>query len=236
MIELREVTKVYEAARRAVPSVRGVSVRIAPGEFVVIMGPSGSGKSTLLRLMGVLDTPTSGQVLFQQIDVAALSDHDRSLFRLKRIGFVFQSFNLLATLTAAENVGLPLQLAGSSRRASRRAAMDLLKRLRLEDRADHFPDELSGGEMQRIAIARALVSEPEVVLCDEPTGSLDSVSGREVVDLLRSLPKPGGRSVVMVTHDPEAALVGDRVLHIRDGMIESEVASRGACAVAASNA
>src|SRR5262249_39516544 len=211
---------------------RGVSLTVATGEFVSIMGPSGSGKSTLMHLLGALDTPTSGRALFAGRDLQALSDRDRALLRRSRIGFVFQFFNLLPTLTAAENVALPLLLGGRGRAPSRRLALTALEGVGLADRAEHFPEELSGGEMQRVAVARALVTGPEAVLCDEPTGNLDSASSKEILALLRSLPAAGRRAVVMVTHDPQAAAVADRVVHIRDGRVESQEHVRGAHAVA----
>jgi putative ABC transport system ATP-binding protein len=220
MMELKEVTKVYQQGRRQVHAVRGVSLTIEAGEFVAIMGPSGSGKSTLLHLLGALDTPTSGQALFGGRDLQTMSDRERSLLRRTRIGFVFQFFNLLPTLTAVENVALPLLLAGQRRSAARRLAEEDLERVGLRDRADHFPEELSGGEMQRVAIARALVSEPEAVLCDEPTGNLDSASAKDILALLRALPEAGRRAVVMVTHDASAAAGGDRLIHIRDGLLD----------------
>ncbi len=222
MMELQEVTKVYQQGRRTVQAVRGVSLRIEAGEYVAIMGPSGSGKSTLMHLLGALDTPTTGKALFDGRDLQAMSDRERSRLRRTRIGFVFQFFNLLPTLTAAENVALPLLLAGKSRGGSRSLALAALEGVGLADRADHFPEEMSGGEMQRVAIARALVTEPEAVLCDEPTGNLDSANALEILALLRRLPEAGRRAVVMVTHDPQAAAYGDRIVHIRDGLLESE--------------
>ena len=222
MMELEKVTKVYQQGRRSVQAVRGVSVKIEAGEFVSIMGPSGSGKSTLLHLLGALDTPTTGRVFFQGQELRELSDGKRSHLRRTRIGFVFQFFNLLPTLTASENVTLPLLLNGMARGKAERLALPALERMGLQDRADHFPDELSGGEMQRVAIARALVTEPEAILCDEPTGNLDSNTSKEILTLLRSLPEVGRRAVVMVTHDPRSAAYGDRLLHIRDGLVESE--------------
>ncbi len=221
-MELRDVTKDYLQGRRLVKALRGVSLRIASGEFVSIMGPSGSGKSTLMHLLGALDTPTSGQVLFQGRALQSLSDRELSTLRRSRIGFIFQFFNLLPTLTAVENVALPLLLAGRRRGRALEPAYAQLERVGLGKRASHFPEELSGGEMQRVAIARALVIEPEAVLCDEPTGNLDSVTSREILDLLRSLPEPGKRAVVMVTHDGAAAVYGDRIVHIRDGIIDNE--------------
>jgi putative ABC transport system ATP-binding protein len=220
--ELEDVTKTYQQGKRVVEAVRGVSLRIQAGEFVSIMGPSGSGKSTLLHLLGALDTPTSGRVLFRGQDLQRLSDRERSLLRRFRIGFIFQFFNLLPTLTAAENVALPMLLAGQGRRDAQRQALAGLERMNLEERAHHFPDELSGGEMQRVAIARALVTQPDIVICDEPTGNLDSATSAEILALLRSLPEAGKRSVVMVTHDSVAGNYADRLIHFRDGLIESE--------------
>ncbi len=222
MMELVNVTKVYQQGRRTVQAVSGVSLTVAAGEFVSIMGPSGSGKSTLMHLMGALDTPSTGQALFLGKDLSAMSDRERSLLRRTRIGFVFQFFNLLPTLTAAENVALPLLLGGRGRSASLKEAAAALDRIGMAHRASHFPEEMSGGEMQRVAIARALVSEPEAVLCDEPTGNLDSTNSQEVLQLLRGLPEPGKRSVVMVTHDRNAASYGDRLVTIRDGLISGD--------------
>jgi putative ABC transport system ATP-binding protein len=222
MMELVEVTKVYQQGRRTVEAVRGVSLRIEAGEFVSIMGPSGSGKSTLMHLLGALDTPTSGKALFGGKDLQKMSDRQRSLLRRNQVGFVFQFFNLLPTLTAVENVAMPLLLGGLSRRAALNKSEAALERVGLVRRADHFPEEMSGGEMQRVAVARALVTEPEAVLCDEPTGNLDSTNAHEILSLLRTLPEKGRRAVVMVTHDAQSAAVGDRVIHIADGLLESE--------------
>ena len=222
MMEVIEVTKHYPQGHRVVKALQGVSLRIEAGEFVSIMGPSGSGKSTLMHLFGALDTPTSGQVFFQGRDLSLMSDKEMSTLRRSQIGFVFQFFNLLPTLTAVENVALPLLLAGQRRSRALEPAYAGLERVGLADRAGHYPDEMSGGEMQRVAIARALVIEPEAVLCDEPTGNLDSHNSAEILKLLRSLPEPGKRSVVMVTHDAQAAAFGERVIHIRDGLIDAE--------------
>jgi putative ABC transport system ATP-binding protein len=186
------------------------------------MGPSGSGKSTLMHLLGALDTPTSGEVFFQDRPLHAMSDRELSALRRTRIGFVFQFFNLLPTLKAVENVALPLLLSGIGRSKALIPAYEGLERVGLGERAEHFPDQMSGGEMQRVAIARALVINPEAVLCDEPTGNLDSKTSEEILKLLRSLPEPGKRSVVMVTHDAHAATFGDRIVHIRDGLVEAE--------------
>lgn len=220
-----DVTKVYQQGHRQVHALRGVSLRVEAGEFVSIMGPSGSGKSTLMHLFGALDTPTSGRALFNGRDLKAMSDPERSLLRRTRVGFIFQFFNLLATLTAVENVALPLLLASKPRKESREKAIRCLERVGLAHRGDHYPDEMSGGEMQRVAVARALVTEPEAVLCDEPTGNLDSVTSKEILTLLRELPEKGKRAVVMVTHDPQAAGYADRLVHIRDGLIEQTASS-----------
>src|SRR5437764_492733 len=219
---MNRVTKTYQQSKRTVQAVRGVNLQINTGEFVSIMGPSGSGKSTLLHLLGALDMPTSGRVLFHGQDLQSMSDRQRSLLRRERVGFVFQAFNLLPTLTAAENVGLPLLLGGTRRAAATKRAEAALDRVGLAGRATHFAEELSGGEMQRVAVARALVTEPEAVLCDEPTGNLDSANSREVLALLRGLPEDGRRAVVLVTHDPGAAAASDRLVHIRDGRVEGE--------------
>ena len=222
MMEAKDVTKHYPQGSRIVKALQGVSLRIEAGEFTSIMGPSGSGKSTLMHLLGALDTPSSGEVFFHERALHLMSDRELSALRRNRIGFVFQFFNLLPTLKAVENVALPLLLSGMSRAKAMVPAYAGLERVGLLDRAEHFPDEMSGGEMQRVAIARALVIEPEAVLCDEPTGNLDSATSEDILILLRSLPEPGKRSVVMVTHDEHAARFGDRIVHIRDGRVESE--------------
>jgi putative ABC transport system ATP-binding protein len=222
MMEAKDVTKHYPQGVRIVKALQGVSLRIEAGEFISIMGPSGSGKSTLMHLLGALDTPTSGEVYFQDRPLHLMSDRELSALRRTRIGFIFQFFNLLPTLQAVENVALPLLLAGWSRSKALKPAYEGLERVGLRERAEHYPDEMSGGEMQRVAIARALVIQPEAVLCDEPTGNLDSKTSEDILKLLRSLPEPGKRSVVMVTHDAHAATYGDRIVHIRDGRVESE--------------
>jgi putative ABC transport system ATP-binding protein len=234
MMELQDVAKSYPQGRRMVHALRGVSLKISAGEFVSIVGPSGSGKSTLMHLLGALDVPTSGRVWFDGRDLETMSDPERSLLRRNRIGFIFQFFNLLPTLTAVENVALPMLLGGAPRKQARDKALAGLNQVGLSDRAGHFPEELSGGEMQRVAIARALVTEPEAILCDEPTGNLDSVTSKEILTMLRGLPEAGRRSLVMVTHDPQAAAYGDRLITIRDGLIESEEILRERTALRAS--
>jgi putative ABC transport system ATP-binding protein len=238
MMEVRDVTKHYPQGRRMVRALNGVSLKVMSGEFVSIMGPSGSGKSTLMHLLGALDVPTSGEVYFRDRALHSMNDRELAMLRRQRIGFIFQFFNLLPTLTAVENVALPLLLSGESRTQALKPAMEQLERVGLHSRAEHFPDEMSGGEMQRVAIARALVIKPQAVLCDEPTGNLDSANSAEILKLLRSLPQEGERAVVMVTHDPCAASFGDRTIHLRDGLIESEcsTSSRTNHVVSLSNA
>jgi putative ABC transport system ATP-binding protein len=221
VLELRDATKVYRQGRREVHAVRGVSLRVEPGEVVVLLGPSGSGKSTVLHLLGGLDRPTSGAVLFDGRDLATCSDEELTHLRRDRIGHVFQFFNLLPTLTAAENVALPLLLGGTPRADAMARADEGLAAVGLSDRALHFPDEMSGGEQQRAAIARALAVRPRVLLADEPTGNLDSAAGEEVLKILRGMTAGGDRSVVLVTHDDRAAKIGDRRIRLRDGRIEA---------------
>ena len=219
MIELKSVSKVHRMGPREVHSLRDVSLQIGHGEYVAIMGPSGSGKSSLMQLLGGLDTPTTGSIRFLGRDFHSMKDRQRSLIRRREIGFVFQDSNLVGSLTAVENVALPMLLDGTPRAEALAMAVQGRARLGLDQRASHLPSQLSGGEIQRVAIARALSYQPSLVLCDEPTGSLDSASGLEVRSLLRSIPQIGSRSVVMVTHDPEAASDADRIIRIKDGRI-----------------
>ena len=221
MLELQDVTKTYVQTRRRVEAVRGISLRVEPGEMLVLLGASGSGKSTLLHLLGGLDRPTTGRVLFRGDDLGTLPDDKLTALRRERIVHVFQFFNLLPTLTAAENAALPLLLGGVPAAEARRRADEALERVALDGRSAHYPEELSGGEQQRVAIARALTVRPEVLLADEPTGNLDSATGNEVLSILREMAGDEGRSVVMVTHDEAAAAIGDRRVRIRDGRIES---------------
>jgi putative ABC transport system ATP-binding protein len=221
-LQVRALTKVYRQGSREVHALRGVDLGISQGEMVAIMGPSGSGKSTLLHLLGGLDRPSSGEVHFQGKNLSRLSDAELTRVRRRQIGFVFQFFNLLPTLTVAENVALPLLLDGVSRRDATGRASASLERLGVAPRAAHFPEQLSGGEMQRVAIARALVTQPTTLLCDEPTGNLDSANAAEVLAILRELATADRRTVVLVTHDDNAAAHGDRIIRLRDGLIESE--------------
>ncbi|XXF76512.1 ABC transporter ATP-binding protein [Myxococcaceae bacterium GXIMD 01537] len=219
MIEVREVTKVYRRGRTEVRALGGVSLDVPRGQFLSVMGPSGSGKSTLLNLLGALDVPTSGSLRIDGRELSRMDDATLSAFRRERLGFIFQFFNLMPTLTAVENVMLPALLAGGSRPGLLPRAEALLETVGLARRAHHRPDELSGGEMQRVAVARALLAEPALLLADEPTGNLDSRTGSEVLRLLREATRERGLTVVMVTHDPRAAAVGDRIVRLADGAV-----------------
>jgi len=235
LLALEDVTKSFRRGDEKVVALAGVDLAVARGELLLIMGPSGSGKSTLLHLLGGLERPTRGRVVFRaKADGAAASSDgddlarldDEALARLRRtaIGFVFQEFHLLPTLSAEENAMLPLLLDGGATAAARGRARAMLERVGLAARRDHLPDQLSGGERQRVAIARALVADPPLLLCDEPTGSLDSARGREIFALLRELADREGRAVVVVTHDPVALPFATRVVNLRDGRLEQEPA------------
>lgn len=222
MIRAINLHKIYRQGKSEIAALAGVSLDIHKGEFVVIMGPSGSGKSTLLHLIGGLDGPTRGEVLIDGRIISQMSDNEVTLLRRRQIGFVFQFFNLLPTLTAVENVMLPLILDGQATAAARTQAGGLLERVGLAARSDHLPEELSGGEIQRIAIARGLAFNPPILLADEPTGNLDSKTGEEILKLMRRINREAGCTVVMVTHNREAADYGDRIIHLRDGAVEEE--------------
>jgi len=222
MIRCIDVRKVYRQGKNEITALDGVSLDIARGEFAVIMGPSGSGKSTLLHLIGGLDRPTSGELLVDQRLVGQMADDQITLFRRTRIGFVFQFFNLLPTLTALENVTLPFVLDGRSKQEAEQRAKMLLDKVGLENRKDHLPEEMSGGEIQRIAVARALAFDPPILLADEPTGNLDSKTGESILSLLREINRGSGCTIVMVTHSQEAAGYGDRTIFFRDGKVEKE--------------
>lgn len=225
MIEFREVARVYTQGRKQVRALDGVSLTIARGEFAAVMGPSGSGKSTLLHLAGALDLPTSGRVLVAGTATSDLSDSDRTLLRRRRIGFVFQFFNLIPTLTVEENVALPILLDGVRISQAHARVAALLERVGLAGRTAHLPEELSGGEIQRVAVARALVTEPEILLADEPTGNLDSATGAGIMELIRSVAREHSRTVVVVTHDPNVARYADRLIRLKDGKLDDRAAA-----------
>ena len=220
MIELKEVTKIYRMGNVEVGALQGVSVSIQAGEMVAIMGASGSGKSTLMNILGCLDVPTSGQYHLEGEDVAQLGDDRLAEIRNRKIGFVFQTYNLLPRLTALGNVELPLLYGNGHNR--RRRALDALGRVGLGDRTRHRPAELSGGQQQRVGIARALVKEPRILLADEPTGNLDSQSSEEVVNILQELNRREGLTVIIVTHEPDIAAATRRVIAMRDGRVVSD--------------
>lgn len=222
LMELKDVTKVYGSGAAVVHALAGVDLRIEKGEFVAIMGPSGSGKSTAMNMLGCLDTPSSGQYLFKGVEVGQLSRDQRALLRRNFLGFVFQGFNLLPRTSALENVELPLIYRGM-RQAERRAlALDALKKVGLAGRERHTPGELSGGEQQRAAIARAIASHPDVLLADEPTGNLDTGRSREIMELLSFLNKDEGITIIMVTHERDMAEYADRIIMFVDGKIASD--------------
>ncbi|WP_245721020.1 ABC transporter ATP-binding protein [Nocardia pseudovaccinii] len=220
MLELTDITKEYRVGEQAVRALDGISLRIESGEFTSIIGPSGSGKSTLLHLLGALDTPDSGSIRFRGEEIGGLDDERQSEFRRHRVGFIFQFFNLLPTLTAWENVAIPKLLDGTGLRKAKPRALELLDLVGLGERAAHRPAELSGGQMQRVAVARALIMDPPLILADEPTGNLDSKTGASILKLLGDI-AGNGNSVVMVTHDMGAVEYCDRVITLRDGQIGS---------------
>jgi putative ABC transport system ATP-binding protein len=220
MIRCRDVSKVYQQGENRITALAGVSLEIPRGSFAVIMGPSGSGKSTLLHLIGGLDRPSSGELLVDGRLVGQMGDDEVTLYRRTRVGFVFQFFNLLPTLTALENVALPMVLDGRSKAVANERAETLLAKFGLANRKNHLPEELSGGEIQRVAVARALAFNPPILLADEPTGNLDSKNGRAILDLLRQINRDDACTVVMVTHSEEAAGYGNRWYHLRDGRVE----------------
>jgi putative ABC transport system ATP-binding protein len=220
MIRLVEIHKTFKQGASQVTALAGVSLHIAKGEFASIMGPSGSGKSTLLHLIGGLDRPTRGDVVVEGKVISQMGDDEVTLFRRVKIGVIFQFFNLLPTLTAIENVALPAILDGRAEAEARAKSEALLDRVGLLGRRNHLPEELSGGEIQRLAIARALIFNPPILLADEPTGNLDSKTGGAILQLIRDINRQEDCTVVMVTHDREAAAVGDRVIHLKDGIVE----------------
>lgn len=221
LIDVKEITKIYEMGDVQVHALRGVSFTVEPGEFIAIMGPSGSGKSTMMDILGCLATPTAGEYYLEGEEVGKLSDNRLADIRNKKIGFVFQSFNLLPRTSALHNVELPLIYSGLGRKERKRRAFESLEAVGLADRVDHKSTELSGGQVQRVAIARALVNSPSLVFADEPTGNLDTRSGAEILAIFDRL-NDEGNTIIMVTHEPEVAEHAHRVLHIRDGLIERD--------------
>ncbi|MFO8034075.1 MAG: ABC transporter ATP-binding protein [Candidatus Bipolaricaulota bacterium] len=222
LLELRGITKEYQLGKSAVHALRGLDLEIGKGEIVALMGPSGSGKSTLMHILGALDTPTAGRAAIEGHDLHELGERQLAELRGRKVGFVFQTFHLVPTLSAQRNVELPMVFLKIGRRERARRARELLARVGLEDRAKHKPNELSGGERQRVAIARALVNGPDVILADEPTGNLDSETGAPILELLRRLSAEDGKTVVLVTHDPEATAIAHRIIRLRDGRVVEE--------------
>lgn len=222
VVQLEGVEKAYQLGKVMVHALRGVSLSLSRGEFVVVMGPSGSGKTTLLNMIGALDRPTKGRIYIDGNDLVTLGDGELTKLRRRKIGFIFQFYNLIPVLTALENIELPLLTAGQQRRKASERAKELLYMVGLAERMDHMPDELSGGEQQRVAIARALANRPSIILADEPTGDLDSKTGAEVIQVLSDAAKKENATVTVVTHDPTIAEKADRVLQMRDGQIIGE--------------
>ncbi len=222
MIELKNAGKKYQQGAREVHALRNLSLHIRKGEFLSVMGPSGSGKSTLLNLMGGLDQPSGGEIFIDGRPLHGISDDELTLIRRRRVGYVFQFFNLLPILSAVENVSLPLLLEGTPLSQIRSKAVDLLTQVGLSERVEHRPEQLSGGEMQRVAIARALVTGPAVLLADEPTGNLDSHTSEEIFMLLKKLNEQG-QTIVMVTHDSRAAAYGTRIITLKDGGLSEDI-------------
>ncbi|MFB6193402.1 MAG: ABC transporter ATP-binding protein [Candidatus Nanohaloarchaea archaeon] len=220
LIELTDVVKEYRMGENTVKALRGSDLEIESGDFVAIMGPSGSGKSTLMNMVGALDVPSSGKVELDDNNLSELSEDELALLRSEKVGFVFQKFNLIPSMTAQENVALPMLFRGVSRKKRMDRSKELLERMGLGDRLDHMPSELSGGQQQRVSIARALVNDPDIILADEPTGNLDTDTGDNVMDLLRELNEEEGKTIIMVTHDPHDAQYAEYIVDITDGVTE----------------
>ena len=222
MIQLDSVTKVYSMGSVEVNALRGIDLKIEPGEFIAIMGPSGSGKSTLMNILGCLDQPSGGSYRLDGLSVAQMNDDQLAEVRNRKIGFVFQNYNLLARTSAIDNVEIPMVYAGVSLADRHRKAVDALKSVGLAERLHHKPNQLSGGEQQRVAIARSLVNEPSIILADEPTGNLDSRTGREIISIFQHLNRDRGMTIIFVTHDPEVAACTRRIVRLRDGLVVGE--------------
>jgi ABC-type lipoprotein export system ATPase subunit len=229
LIELTDIRKVYHLGEVEVAALRGVTLTIDGGEFVALVGPSGSGKSTLMNTLGCLDRPTDGSYRLAGEEIATLPADDRAIVRNRRIGFVFQNFNLLSRTTAVENVELPLMYRrGLSARERRKRAVNLLQRVGLGDRMHHHPAQLSGGQQQRVAIARALANEPAILMCDEPTGNLDTRTSKDVIQLFRDLNRDSGITVIIVTHDPAVAHIARRIVVLKDGLVVADTTDQDA--------
>jgi len=222
VIKLEDVTKVYLMGAVEVNALRGINLDIEPGEFMAIMGPSGSGKSTLMNILGCLDQPSGGRYLLDGISVAEMNDDQLAEIRNRKIGFVFQNYNLLARTSAVDNVEIPMVYAGVSMSARHSKATDALRSVGLADRVHHKPNELSGGEQQRVAIARSLVNDPAIILADEPTGNLDSKTGKEIISIFQHLNRDRGMTIIFVTHDPDVAACTKRIVRLRDGQVVGE--------------
>ena len=220
-IRVKNLKKIYPG-KVPTHALRGISFEITEGEFVAIMGKSGSGKSTMLHQLGLLDSPTEGEIIIDDVDISKLSDRDKTLFRLQRLGYVFQEYALIFELTALENVLLPAFALNGSRQSYKERAIEMLNRVGLKERVDHRPNELSGGEQQRVAIARALINNPKILFADEPTANLDTNSSREILELFKKLNKEMGQTIVLVTHEPDDRKYVDRVIWIKDGLLERE--------------
>ena len=221
IIHLQDLKKNYYLGRQVIEVLKGITMDVMKNEYVALMGPSGSGKSTLMNIIGCLDTPTSGSYILNGKDVSDMSDNDLAEVRNKEIGFVFQQFNLLPRLTAAENVALPLVYSGMPKKQRMQKALDVLKKVNLADRSHHKPNEMSGGQNQRVAIARAMVNDPSIILADEPTGNLDSKTSHEIMELFEII-HTSGNTVILVTHEEDIAHFARRIIRLRDGMIESD--------------
>lgn len=221
-VKVTNLVQEFKMGEVVVPALRGVNFSIPKGHFVSIIGPSGSGKSTLLNLIGGLDRFISGKIVVDNVDISTLSEKQLAEYRKKKVGFVFQSYNLIPTLTALQNVELPLIFAGVSKEKRDKRAKEVLEAVRLSERTEHKPTELSGGEQQRVSLARALVNEPAIILADEPTGNLDTSTSHEILKLLKELNERNHQTFIIVTHDPEVSQYADKAIHIRDGLIEKE--------------
>jgi putative ABC transport system ATP-binding protein len=225
VVELKQVSKIYKMDEVEVKALDGVDMKVEKGDFVAIIGPSGSGKSTLLHMIGLLDRPTNGKIFLDGVDISRLNDSELARLRGNKIGFVFQFFNLYPILTALENIELPMVITEKNKTERRKRALELLKVVGLEKRGEHLPSQLSGGERQRVAIARALANNPSLILADEPTGNLDSKSGREILELLDRLQEEEEKTIIMVTHDANIAKYAERLIYLKDGKIIKEAKS-----------